>query len=231
MLRAICVFTIALFFSRSSIAIDKYFLDDLKPESAEKVLMSFRAPVFYLVTEKGANLVQAIKEKTPYVSHAYQHAILIFVEEKDARSYGQFLQKSAPERLGLKGSNLNRILVGIYRVKNEPPSSDGRKPDMVIVDTFQPAIPLIEMFVDQQQRPYVHELRGKAFIPAFMSREEAAAFETTVNAAGKGIYSRRGVDFRSHLKIVETYINTETPVVTFANRSLESMNLYAEEGK
>ena len=156
------------------------------------------------------------------------HVILLFIEEGDVKSFGQFLQKSAPERLGMKASNLNRIMVGLYQQKNTPPSTDKSKPDMVIVDTLQPIIPVVETFVDQSQKPFVHEVRGKKFIPAFMSREGANAFEATVNAAGKGKYSRRGIDFRSHLKFVETYVNTNTPVITFANDSAKSMSLYAE---
>ncbi len=228
MLLRVCILAIALSLSQTSSAIDKGFFGGLKPETAEKVLMSFWAPVYYVVTEKGTNVAASLQEKKPYASHAYPHAILLFIEESDAKSYGQFLQKTAPERLGMKASNLNRIMAALYKARMDPPSNDGNKPDVVIVDTLQPIIPVIEMFVDQQQRPYVHELRGKQFIPAFMSRDGANAFEATVNAAGKGKYSRRGIDFRSHLKIVESFVNTNTPVVTFANDSARSMSAYAD---
>ena len=228
MISWIRVCALALLVSHPAFAIDRGFLGGLKPETAERVLMSFWAPLFYVVSDKGGSVIASIQEKKPYTSNMYKHAALLFIEEKEATSYGQYLQKSSSERLGLKGTNLNRILVHLYQTRNDPPSNDKAKPDMVIVDTIQPIIPVIEVFVDEQQRPYVHELRGKKFIPAFMSRDGANAFETTVSASKRAKLSRRGVDFRSHLKFIETYIGTDTPVVTFANDVPKSMNLYVD---
>ncbi len=228
MISLIRVCAVMMLLSQPAFAIDRGFFGGLKPETAERVLMSFWAPLFYVVSEKGGSVIASIQERKPYTSHLYKHAALLFIEEKEAWSYQRHLQKTSPERLGLKGTNLNRILVHLYQTRNEPPSNDKAKPDMVIVDTIQPIIPVIEVFFDEQQRPYVHELRGKKFIPAFMSRDGAIAFETTVGGSKKGKFSRRGVDFRSHLKFIESYVGTDTPVVTFANEAPKSMNLYVE---
>jgi hypothetical protein len=209
-------------------AIDKGFFGNLKPETAEQVLMSFWAPVYYVVSEKHGNLVTSLDKPKPFASHTYKYVIYVFLDKNEALSYQQGLQKQFPERLKILDTNFNRLMVSLYNMRNEPPSEDRTKPDMVIIDTLRPMIPVVEIYVDDQQRPYVHEVGGKKFIPAFMSREGAIEFESLINKSQKAKLIRRGVDFRGHLKFVEQYINTNTPVVTFADQVSRCMGLYLQ---
>lgn len=209
-------------------AIDKDYLQGLQAEKAERVLASFHAPLYYVVGDKDANALASITQKNHYASRPYQYATLLFVDEKEAREYVQHLQKTTPVLLKTKATNLNRILLHMYKTRHEAPSTQRDQPDMVIVDTLLNSGALVYTFVDDEQRPYVHEVKGKKFIPAFMQNEAANAFQAKLRAVHKTKYVRQGVDFKAHLRQVESYLASATPVLTFGADAEANMALAGE---
>lgn len=212
-------------------AIDKGHFTKLKPESAEKVLMSFEAPAYYLVTEQGGNnLGDTFNERPPFASVPFKHAILLFLDRNDAVTWAQRAQQRTNTRYTIKATNLNRMMVAQYKTLNNPISTDPKTPDFIVVETLSKIAPVVEAFVNTKtMEPFVYSEKGKKLIPAFFSRTDAIAFESKVKASGQGSFMRRGQDIRSHLALVERYISTDTPVITFGHDASRWMRLYVDE--
>jgi len=218
---------LAIILSGNAFAIDKDYFSGIKTETAEAVLMSFLSPAYFVVRDGGGELASSVKERNMFASMPYPHASLLFLKERDAILYIRVLQESAPQRFGIKTTNLNRIMVAQYASRGKPVSDDVNKPDFVIVDTLSKSpVLIVDTFVDDMQQPFIYEKNGKKFIPAFLTHDIAIAFEPTVNAAGRGKYSRRGIDFRSHLLFVERYVKSDTPVITFGEDAQKLMDYY-----
>ena len=221
--------TFAMLISHAAYAIDKDFFTSLKPETAERVLMSFQSPLYYLWGERSGELVSSINEQKPYTSSTYKYAIMLFLAKDDVIAFLRNLQKTAPERLGYRVTNMNRIMVAQYKKMGQPNSDKPKEADLVIVDTFLPLIPLVETIFEDNLQPYVHEYKGKKFIPSFLSRNDAIAFEEALKTSGKGKVRRIGLDFRSHLKFVEGLIDSGAPVITFGEDIQKMMDYYVEK--
>jgi hypothetical protein len=219
---------LAMLTSHASYAIDKGFFSGLKPESAERVLMSFQSPLYFPSGERSGELVASINVPKPYASSTYEFVILMFLTRDDAAAYLRILMKTAPERLGYRGTNMNRIMVAQYKKLGQPNSNNRNEADFVIVDAFLQLMLVVQTIYDEKLQPYVYEYKGKRFIPSFLHEKDAIAFQEMLQTSGKGKMRRVGVDFRSHLKFVEGLIDSDAPVITFGEDFQKYMDNYVE---
>ncbi len=205
-----------------ALAIDDGHLAGLKRETAEKVLMSFRAPAFYLVTQKGGELRSSVSAQSHIVTRAHEQTTILFITANDAAEYGRHIMRNgtipSSEQVTVRVTNLNNIMVAIYL----------RQVDFVIMETAKPAVLIITTFVDSNLQHYVHTINGKRFIPAFLTHASAQLFESKYLPAGK--YTRLGIDFLSHLGLIQSHLDTDTPVVTFGEMLDETLNDVARSG-
>jgi len=209
-------------------AIDKGHFTQLKPDTAEQVLLSFQGPAYYLATEPGGNQVgESFDRQPPFASLPFKHAVLLFLDRSEAGAWAQLAWEDRRARYGIREVDLKRILLDQYKTVKDPVSSNPQKPDLIVIESLT-APPVVDTFVHAKTRqPFVYQAQGRAFIPAFFSRTDATAFESKVKAAGKGSFVRQGLDIRSHLALVERYVRSATPVITFGYDAPRWMQRYA----
>jgi len=198
-------------------AIDKASFDMLDPAKAERVLMSFQSPLYFPLYQDGGNVIVAIGTKTWFAPGGpYAAATPLFTRPQRAIAYARLISSPARRIGGVRSTNMNRILAAIYARRGTENSTDQGHPEFVVIDGLQDGMPeQPETLFDAQTKPFVYTLNGRRFVPAFVSASDAIAFVAKLKSAGVEGINRVGLDFRSHLKLVQDYIDTDTPVITF----------------
>lgn len=217
----------------AALAIDKGDFNKLHPETAERVLMSFESQVYYIISESGdSNVTKFGDEKPAFTSLPVKQALLLFVNPAEAAEWANTVAKRTKLRYQVKASNLNRIMVAQYQTLGKPLSTDMQHPDLIIVETMQRVMPVVEtLFNAETREPYVMGKPGRQFIPTFLSREDAIAFQASLKAAGLPKFDRVGQDIRSHLAFVESRIDSKTTVITFGYGAKGLIEAYLAQDK
>ena len=222
--RYLLAITTVLCATRPALAIDKGSFSRLDPVRAERVLMSFQAPLYYPVYQDGGNVIVSMKAKERYTSGTYEFAALLYTRPQDAVAFAQKLSQEGPRKAAVKVTNMNRIMVAQYRSRDSAPSMDAGHPDFVIADALRSSMgENPETIFDAQMHPFVYERGGRHFVPAFLSADDAIAFVERMKAAGFDHLQRIGVDFQSHLKLVESAIDGDSPIITFGVGNVDTM--------
>jgi hypothetical protein len=207
----------------TAFAVDKDYLESLAPKTAERVLMSFQAPLYYVTYEKGANISVKMTAKESYTSRAYDDAFLLFMDKASINTYKEQALRAFPPNLSIKATHMSRILVHMHTATPNASSDERAKFPMVI---HQPPGHVTSSFADIKGQPYVHEHNGRRFIPAFLTIEQATEFEKAHLLPQKEKLTRVGLDFKTHVLFVESWINSATPIITFGDNATEAMNSY-----
>jgi len=198
-------------------AIDKLTFDGLEPAKAERVLMSIQAPLYFPLYQDGGNVIINIGGKTWFAPGGpYEAATPLFTRPQRAIAYAQHIGGGARRIGGVKVTNMNRILVAQFATRGVPNSTDSNHPDFVVIDGLHDGLgEQPETLFDAQHKPFVHTLNGRRFVPAFLSANDAIAFVAKLKESGVDGIDRMGLDFHSHLKLVQDYIDSDAPIITF----------------
>jgi hypothetical protein len=214
----------ALCATQPVLAIDKGSFSKLDPARAERVLMSFQAPLYYPIYRDGGNVIVSLKERERYTSGSYEFAAMLYTRPQDAVAFAQKLSQDGPRKAAVKMTSMNRIMLAQYRTRDSAASTDAGHPDFVIANA--PRMPMgenPETIFDAQMHPFVYERGGRHFVPAFLSADDAIAFVDKMKASGVDHLNRVGLDFQSHLKLVESAIDSDAPIITFGVGNVEAL--------
>lgn len=210
--------------SLNASTIVKENLIDVSPNKKDLVFYAFSdVPLYYLVSEEGDGLVDQYSQEDsgqfpgllPKTPEGF--VITLFYNQHIANEMKSIIEKKNGRRLIIRSTTLKNILHKQYARIGKPPSRDPNNPDpdfLVVNSLFHlPAFPEFLMNIETE-KPYVQEHNGQRFIPAFIAHN-IDAIRLQNNLGGEAVYRRVGLDFKSFLKFVEEYAESDTPVAVF----------------
>ncbi len=229
-MKSTCVFILlgCLFFgtttSLNAATIVKESLTDVPPNKKVSIFHAFaQVPLYYLVTDQGDGLAHQYPQEE---SEKFQGllprppegvVITLYYDQGIANEMKSIVEEKEGRRHLIRTTTLESILNAQYARIGKPPSIDPNNPDpdFLVVDDPSRLATFPEFLMNRVTgKPYVEENSGVRFIPAFIARN-LDAIRLQKSLGGEGVYQRVGQDFKSFLKFVEEYSESDTPVVVF----------------
>lgn len=228
--KAVCVFIVwscllpRMTTSVNAATIVKESLVDVPSDKKDLIFHAFaHVSLYYLVTEEGDGLAQQYSQedlgKFPGLLPKPPEGIVItlYYDEKMANEMKSTVEEKEDRPYVIRSTTLEIILNAQYAKIGLSPSMDPSHPtpDFLVVDNPFRLAAFPEFLMNKVTgKPYVEENNGQRFIPAFIAHN-TDAIKLQEILGGEGVYQRVGQDFKSFLKFVEEYAESDTPVVVF----------------